>query len=168
MKPLSRLAAATALAIAATLVIASSAAATITFPYSTTSGTGSFNTISSIGNGSCVLSGIRASSSSSSAASVTGFTASACRGTIVSAAYTVPITLTIALPGGAISDVISILIVNILGGHCLYSGTFTGTANGTSTKSVSGTATLIRTLRGICTPTATGNLSITLPGARIG
>jgi hypothetical protein len=157
-----------ALAVMVAAFFAGPASATVTFPYSTTSGTGSFNTISDIGNGSCALSGVRYTSNSTSSGTVTGFTASGCRGTIVSATYLGPIAISIALPSRVITATVGILIVNIIGGHCLYSGTFTGTASGTSSATVGGTATLVTTLRGICTPTARASLTVNLPGARIG
>ncbi|HST42052.1 MAG TPA: autotransporter [Conexibacter sp.] len=156
-----------AMAVIVAAFFAGPASATITpNPYSTTAGTGRFNTISGIGNGACNLSGIRASASGTTG-SVTGFVASGCSGTISSGAYVSAITIRTALP--TVTAAISILIRNILGGQCQYSGTFTGTANGTNTVTVTGTATLVRTLNppAICTGTANASLTVTLPGAVI-
>lgn len=153
------------LAVMVAAFFAGPASATITpNPYSTTSGTGRFNTISSIGNGACNLSGIRATASGTTG-SVTGFTASGCSGTITSAAFVAAIPIRTALP--VVTATVSILIRNILGGACQYSGVFTGNANGTNTVTVNGTATLVRTLSGICTPSATASLTVTFPGATI-
>ncbi|WP_236262150.1 autotransporter [Conexibacter woesei] len=172
MKLFKRGALVAAMAVALTAMFAGPASATITFPFDNagrTLGSGSFNTISRLGNGSCVLSGVRASTSSSTTGSVTGFTASGCRGTLTAATYVSAINIIsdlVSSPRSVSADIV-LLIRNILGGSCQYRGRFAGTGSGTSTVSVRGTAALDVTLSGACTPTADASLTVTLPGATI-
>ena len=164
-----------ALAAAATAMFAGSASATITFPYSTSAGFGTIDTISPLGNGFCNLSGIRANATSTTSSTVTGFTATGCRGTLTSATFlpSDPIVLTYTLrPGspGTITVRFAFLVGNVFGGLCLDRATLTGTANGTNTKVMTGTATLIAELPPSsrrCRPTLAMRLTKTYPGAII-
>ncbi|MDO8188293.1 autotransporter [Conexibacter sp. CPCC 205706] len=168
MKFIKRGAALVAAAAVSAVVFAAPAAATITpNPYSTRAGTGTFTTISSLGNGSCNLSGINASATGASG-SVTAFTASGCRGTITAARKSSDITISSSLTTGVATAAVSLLVTNILGGTCLYAGTMTGRLTRTSTITLTGTIPLTLTLGGICTASADSSLSVTLPGATFG
>jgi hypothetical protein len=168
MKFIKRGAALVAAAAVSAVVFVAPAAATITpNPYSTTSGTGTFTTISSLGNGSCNLSGINATASGATG-SVTAFTASGCRGTITAARKSSNITISSSLATGIATASVSLLVTNILGGNCLYAGTMTGRLTRTSSITLTGTIPLTATLSGICTPSADSSLTVNFPGATFG
>lgn len=156
-----------ALAVAAAALFAATATATIApNPYNSSSASGVFTAISIIGQGSCDLSGVTVSASGTTG-TVTGLTASSCRGTISAAGYNKPIGLIADLANGEVRVAVALLIVNNLGGNCLYIGTMVGAPNSTDTITVANTVALVTTLSGICALTTSAELTLSLPGATI-
>ena len=154
-----------AVVLAAVALLAGSAGATISpDPYSTTSGSGAFNTIGAIGNGSCNLSGIVVRAAGT-AGTISGFTATGCRGTLQSARFVNDIA--ISSPAGSVSVDAVVEIGNIFGGTCEYEAALSGVPNRTSSVTLSGTAVLVRTVSGICRPSANASVTLTLPGATV-
>jgi hypothetical protein len=162
MKLIKRGALVAAMAVASAALFAGSASASISPTGPFARGSGSFNTISTLGTGNCALANVAGNVASSSSASVTSFTVSGCSGTLTGGAFSGAIAVTSG--AGTASAAIDLLISNFIGGRCRYTGTFTGTIpSPSSSVTVSGTANLLTTLGGICTPTATSNLTITVP-----
>lgn len=58
-------------------------------------------------------------------------TATHCRGMVVSASFNKPIAIVADLGAGTVAVDFALLMVNLLGGHCLYEGTLTGAPGGT-------------------------------------
>lgn len=168
MKFLKRGALVASMAVASVAILAGPASATISpFPYVTTSGTGRSSNISFLGNGGCNLTGIAVTSTSPTTAAVTGYTASGCIGTVTAGRFVSNGSITTDLATRTVTLTFQHLIINILGGNCIYSGTFTGTPNGTNTITVRGRAALVRTVSGVCTSSADAQVTATLPGATI-
>lgn len=170
MKILTRGAVAVVLAAASLAVPAAVSSASITpDPYSTSAGSGSFTGDSAVGSSTCTLSNLVAEAHGTrhgAKVKVLGFDA-ACRGVITAASHDRKIRFRIR--DGAVTGKISIVITNVLGGQCRYSGPVTGTiADGAGTVSAAGTVTLQRTLVTPCAPDSRATLEVTLPGASIG
>lgn len=154
-------------AVVATIVLGGTASATISpNPYTTSIGSGIFNTIDSLGNGLCNLSNVTASATGTTGA-ITGFVASGCSGTILSARYNKIITISSNLATRTLSVVFAVLLVNFLRGSCLYQGTMSGTPNGTDTVTLAGALPLFRALSGVCSPSKQVNMTLRFPGATI-
>lgn len=164
-------------------VVAGTAFASITpSPYSL----GSRDTIrlitnSALGTGRCDVTGVVGTlqnvNSVTMAGSVTAATLANCSGPIVSGSILFPVTIGGTLTGGGTTSVsasASALIINTVGGHCLYRGTLTnGAVSGSSfTLSNSRVPLITRLARstpifGICSNPVDVNLSFSLAGATI-
>ncbi|MDW5597357.1 autotransporter [Conexibacter stalactiti] len=157
-------------AIAALTLTATVASASVTpDPYRTSAGSGSFTGDSAVGSSTCTLSNLVADARGTrrgATVKIRGFDA-ACAGVITAARYDRKIRFRIR--HGAVTGTISIVITNVLGGQCRYSGPVSGTiARGAGTVSATGTVTLGRTLVSPCAPDSRASLSVSFPGASFG
>lgn len=174
MKMLKRGLVVAVMAVAAFALAASSASAAISpDPYRTSSASGTFKAITTLlGTSTCDLQNVEANANGTAggaSGSVTGFTIANCTNAIVSGSYTGPVSVEID-NGDVTANISSILIVNIIGGQCLYAGTLRGTmSHGGNSATVTGELTLQRTLNlfGICSNPADVELSMTFPGASV-
>lgn len=155
------------LAAAALAATAAAASAAVTpDPYRTSAGSGSFTGESSVGSSTCTLSNLVAEARGTRRGArvrIHGFEA-ACAGVITAASY--DRTIRFRIRRGAVTGTISIVITNVLGGQCRYSGPVSGTiAEGAGTVSATGTVTLARTLISPCAPDSRATLNVSFPGA---
>ncbi|MDO8213007.1 hypothetical protein [Conexibacter sp. CPCC 206217] len=171
MKMLLRGLFATAMLVASIALMGGSASASITpDPYSFgASDGGAFTSRTILGTSTCRVSGLTGTlrgTTTGAEGSVTAATISGCSGAIVNGRILPPIVIRII--NGTVLIAVNVLIRNILGGECLYSGLLTGTIiRGASSITATNPALplLIELVR-TCTRTADVTLTINT-GARI-
>lgn len=160
---------AAAILAAVTALPAAASAAITPDPYATTVAAGRATLVAALGTSGCTISNatVNATGTATGATiSVPAYLAAPCYGMTLSWVYSSPLSFTV--DGGNVTLRFIWLKVNVLGGHCQYWGTLTGTmTNGSDTLTVSGTETLARTLRGICPASMSTTFTLTLPGAAI-
>lgn len=138
-------------------------------PYETSEGTGIVGLRTLYGPASCLIrdAEIRATGTDHGArGTVDGFAVSDCSGIVVSGAFSSPISFEIER--GAVTMAFSVGLESIFGGQCVYAGTLTGTIpDGGDVMSVTGTASLTRTVSGWCEASYSTSVELALPGARV-
>lgn len=170
--------------VAASAGMAATASANITpSPYSFSgSDRIAFVTNTALGTGRCDVTGVAGTITNNAgrtgfSGSITAGTVTNCSGPIRSGAILFPVTITGTLNGNGtsnVSAVVGILIVNTVGGHCLYRGTLTNAAVRGNAFTLSNPAiALVSRLSsstpifGICSNPADANLTVSLGGASI-